>query len=117
MGQLTPAALQRYVSQPAFTDPAVSSEATRLSVPQDVWRSLEIFPAFLTWSALLGSVILSFLAPTFVAYAILLFDVYWLMKSGLDVPRVSPSLPLPETGYRRRLAGADRTDRPQRRSV
>jgi cellulose synthase/poly-beta-1,6-N-acetylglucosamine synthase-like glycosyltransferase len=81
MGKLTAKQLERYVSQPAFTDPAVSSNATRLSVPQDVWRSLEMVPALLTWSALIGSVILSFFAPAVIAYLILLFDVYWLMKS------------------------------------
>ena len=81
MPDLTANQLVRYVSQPAFTDPAVSSEATRLSVPQDVWRSLEMVPALLTWSVLLGSVFLSFIAPIVVAYAILLYDVFWLMKS------------------------------------
>lgn len=81
MQSLTPAERARYTTSPAFTDPAVSSLATRLSVPDDIWRSLEMVPGFLTWGTLLGSVILSFFAPVVVAYAILLFDVYWLLKS------------------------------------
>lgn len=78
---LSPKQLARYTQSPAFTDPAVSAEATRLTVPQDVWRSLEAVPALLTWGTLFGAALLSFLAPVAVAYGILLFDVYWLMKS------------------------------------
>lgn len=78
---MTARELERYVSQPAFTDPPISSNATRLTVPQDVWRSLEMFPAMLTWGVLLFAVIFSFVAPTAVAFCVLLFDVYWLMKS------------------------------------
>lgn len=78
---LSPAELDTYTSSPAFTDPAVSSRATRLSVPEDVWRSLEILPGLMTWSAILGTVIFSFIAPLYVACFILLFDVYWFLKS------------------------------------
>ncbi len=81
MPDLTPAQVKRYTASPAFTDPPVSSHATRLSVPDDVWRALEIVPGALTWSLLLLSVILSFAAPVYVAYFILIFDVYWLLKS------------------------------------
>ncbi len=78
---LTPDQIKRYTRHPAFTDPAVSANATRLSVPQDVWRSLEMVPGLITWGILLGSVVLSLFLPRVVAYAILLFDVYWLVKS------------------------------------
>lgn len=81
MSSLSPDQIKRYTQQPAFTDPTVSSEATRMTVPQDVWRALEIVPGAITWGILLGSVVLSFFAPRVVAYAILLFDVYWLVKS------------------------------------
>lgn len=81
MSSLTPAEVQAYTATPAFTDPTVSARATRLSVPDDVWRSLEMVPGLLTWGALLGSVVLAFFAPAVIAYAILLFDVYWLVKS------------------------------------
>lgn len=81
MPKLSKAELQSYTSSPAFTVPAVSSRATRLSVPDDVWRCLEIVPGLLTWGILVLAVIFSFFAPVYVAYFILLFDVYWLMKS------------------------------------
>ncbi len=78
---LSPSQIKAYVKQPAFTDPAVSANATRLSVPQDLWRSLEMVPGLITWGILIGSVLLSLFLPRVIAYAILLFDVYWLVKS------------------------------------
>lgn len=78
---LSPDQIKRYTEQPAFTDPPVSSHATRMTVPQDVWRSLEMVPGLITWGIILGSIILSLFVPRVVAYAILLFDVYWLVKS------------------------------------
>lgn len=78
---LSPDQIKRYTQHPAFTDPPVSSNATRLSVPQDVWRSLEMVPGLITWGILLGSVLLSLFLPRVIAYALLLFDVYWLVKS------------------------------------
>lgn len=81
MPKLTKDELARYTSSPAFTDPTVSSRATRMTVPDDVWRSLEIVPGLMTWGILIFAVIFSFFAPVIVAYFILLFDVYWLMKS------------------------------------
>ena len=81
MGALTDRQIRTYAKHRAFTDPAVSAAATRRTVAPDVWRSLEMTPGLLTWGVLLGSVILSFLAPLVVAYFILLFDAYWLAKS------------------------------------
>lgn len=81
MGNLSDRQIRSYVTQRAFTDPPVSTRATRLSVPDDVWRSLEMVPGLITWSILIGSIVLSFFTPAIVAYAILLFDVYWLVKS------------------------------------
>ncbi|MSU76133.1 glycosyltransferase family 2 protein [Patescibacteria group bacterium] len=78
---LSPDQVKKYIEQPAFTDPPVSSRATRMTVPQDVWRSLEMVPGLITWGIILGSIILSLFVPRVVAYAILLFDVYWLVKS------------------------------------
>ncbi len=45
------------------------------------YRALEIFPGFLTWSIVLAPFYLSFVAPVFFAYAIIAFDLYWLLKS------------------------------------
>lgn len=81
MGAPTKAELAAYTRHRAFTDPTVSARATRLSVPQDIWRSLEMVPALLTWGTLLACAALSFFKPVLVAYFILLFDSYWLVKS------------------------------------
>lgn len=44
-------------------------------------RFLELLPGLLTWSVLLGPIILSFFAPIAVAYFIIAFDLIWLIKS------------------------------------
>jgi len=44
-------------------------------------RFLELLPGLLTWSVLLGPIILSFIAPIWVAYFIIAFDLIWLIKS------------------------------------
>ncbi|MCA9387890.1 MAG: hypothetical protein KC653_02480, partial [Candidatus Andersenbacteria bacterium] len=43
-------------------------------------RALEFLPGTLSWSILLGSVVLSFFVPVWVAVFIILFDLYWLLK-------------------------------------
>lgn len=44
-----------------------------------LYRLLEIIPGFLSWATLIVLAILSFLRPTWVAYFIVAFDVYWLL--------------------------------------
>ncbi len=44
-----------------------------------IYRALEILPGVLSWGTLFGLVILSYFQPTWVAYFILAFDVYWLL--------------------------------------
>jgi hypothetical protein len=44
-------------------------------------RMLEIIPGAASWSALILPVVLSFFAPLLVAYFIIAFDLYWLIKS------------------------------------
>ncbi len=44
-----------------------------------LYRLLEIFPGFLSWSTLLGLIILSYFKPVWVAYFMIAFDVYWLL--------------------------------------
>lgn len=78
---LTRKQIDAYVTKPAFTDPRVSAAAMRRTVPPDLWRLLEAVPGLITWTILLGSLILSIFMPRVIAYAILLFDVYWLVKS------------------------------------
>ena len=45
-----------------------------------LYRFLEILPGFLSWSTLLGALVLSWLSPIVVAIFIILFDFYWLLK-------------------------------------
>lgn len=44
-----------------------------------LYRFLEMLPGILSWSTLLGLVLLSYIVPTWVAYFILAFNVYWLL--------------------------------------
>jgi hypothetical protein len=44
-----------------------------------IYRILEIIPGFLSWSTLFGLTILAYFQPTWVAYFLLAFDVYWLL--------------------------------------
>lgn len=44
-----------------------------------LYRALEMLPGILSWSTLIGLTILSYFQPTWVAYFILAFDVYWLL--------------------------------------
>lgn len=46
-----------------------------------VYRFFEIIPGFIAWLTLIGVVILSFKSPTFMALFIIVFDVYWLVKT------------------------------------
>lgn len=44
-------------------------------------RSMEIFPGALTWLTLLLPIVLSLVQPVLVAYFIIAFDLYWMIKS------------------------------------
>lgn len=44
------------------------------------YRMLEIIPGFLVWFTFLIAIIFSFLKPFWVIYAIILFDLYWLIR-------------------------------------
>ncbi|MCG2695625.1 glycosyltransferase family 2 protein [Candidatus Parcubacteria bacterium] len=57
------------------------SKATDLSgTDRKIYRALEIFPGFLSWTTLLSLLILSYFQPVWVAYFIIAFDVYWLLR-------------------------------------
>ncbi len=45
------------------------------------YRALEIFPGLLTWTIILAPFYLSLQAPVALAYFIIAFDIYWLLKS------------------------------------
>jgi len=46
-----------------------------------LYRVFEWLPAILSWSTLVGMVVFSFFLPTWVAIFIILFDLYWLLKT------------------------------------
>ncbi|OGF45893.1 hypothetical protein A2533_01515 [Candidatus Falkowbacteria bacterium RIFOXYD2_FULL_35_9] len=43
-------------------------------------RINEIFPASLAWTALIGSIVLSFVKPLWVIYFVIVFDLFWLIR-------------------------------------
>jgi len=46
-----------------------------------IYRLLEIFPGFLSWGTIIGVIVLSWQKPVWVALFIIVFDVYWLVKT------------------------------------
>ncbi len=46
-----------------------------------IYRIFEIFPGFLSWTTLILVVFLSWSSPVFIAFFIIAFDVYWLLKT------------------------------------
>ncbi len=45
------------------------------------YRFLEMAPALATWLTFAGAAVLSYLTPTVVAFYIILFDLYWVLKA------------------------------------
>jgi len=46
-----------------------------------IYRILEIIPGFLAWLTIVGIFVLSFFTPFFCAIFIILFDIYWILKT------------------------------------
>lgn len=46
-----------------------------------VYRIFEILPGFLSWGTILSVIFLSWLKPAWIAFFIIIFDVYWLIKT------------------------------------
>ena len=46
-----------------------------------IQRILEIIPGVLSWSTLIGVVVLSFLKPVWMAVFIIMFDIYWICRT------------------------------------
>lgn len=59
------------------------SKATDLKNPKDrlIYRFFETIPGILAWTTLLSVVFFSFTAPVYMAIFIIIFDVYWLLKT------------------------------------
>ena len=66
------------------TDYLNISRAESLKNPKErfLYRLLEILPGFLSWSVLIGAFLFSWLVPAIVAIFIILFDLYWLLKTA-----------------------------------
>src|ERR1017187_4283892 len=60
---------------------AVSAGGSRWIDERWFVRALEIFPGAITWLTLLLPILLSVVAPVWVAYFIIAFDLYWMVKS------------------------------------
>jgi hypothetical protein len=46
-----------------------------------LYRFLEMVPGILSWGTLLGTVVLSYFVPSWAAYFIIGFDLYWFLKT------------------------------------
>ena len=46
-----------------------------------IYRALEIFPGLLAWATLIGMVLASYFIPVYAAFFIIIFDLYWLIKT------------------------------------
>jgi len=46
-----------------------------------IYRSLEILPGALSWATILGTIFLSYFLPFWAAIFIIVFDLYWLLKT------------------------------------
>ncbi len=46
-----------------------------------IYRLLEILPGFLSWTTILGTIIISYFLPFWAAIFIIVFDLYWLLKT------------------------------------
>lgn len=60
----------------SFPDPKTTDPKKRR-----VQRALEMIPGLLTWTTLLGMLILSFFFPFYAAIAVIVFDIYWIHKA------------------------------------
>ena len=60
-----------------------AGKASDLTDPKERWlyRVFEIFPGALAWGTLALLALLSWLAPVFIAFFIIAFDLYWFLKT------------------------------------
>jgi len=58
------------------------SRAKEIKEPKKriLYRFFEMLPGILSWATLLGALIFSWIAPRVVAFFIILFDLYWLLR-------------------------------------
>ena len=46
-----------------------------------IFRMFEMIPGLVTWTTLIGIVAISYLVPVWAAFFIIIFDIYWLVKT------------------------------------
>ena len=68
-----------FVSDKDYLEISKSSEIKNLG-DRVLFRFFEILPGFLSWITLIAAFVLSWLQPLLVAFFILTFDFYWLLK-------------------------------------
>ncbi len=54
---------------------------TKVPKERRAQRALEIIPAILTWSTLIGMIVFSFIVPMWMAVLIIAFDIYWIHRT------------------------------------
>ena len=59
-----------------FPDPKTKDPKERR-----VQRTLEVIPGILTWATIIGMFVLSYFLPVYVAFFIIIFDIYWIMRT------------------------------------
>ncbi len=59
-----------------FPDPKTTQPRERFAQ-----RTMEMIPGILTWTTLIGMVVLSFVLPVWMAVFIILFDIYWIFRT------------------------------------
>ncbi|MFC1700689.1 hypothetical protein ACFLZ0_00880 [Patescibacteria group bacterium] len=60
-----------------------TGQASDLKSPKEriIYRAFEILPGCLAWLTLIGVIFLSWAKPVWIAFFIIAFDVYWLLKT------------------------------------
>jgi cellulose synthase/poly-beta-1,6-N-acetylglucosamine synthase-like glycosyltransferase len=59
----------------------VGRAADLTGTDRTLYRFLEMVPGLLAWGTLLGSLVLSYYRPVYAAFFIIIFDLYWLLKT------------------------------------
>src|SRR3989344_8108102 len=59
----------------------IGSSTELTGADRRLYRFFEILPGFLSWSTLIGMVLLSWQKPVWAAVFIIIFDLYWLIKT------------------------------------
>jgi len=66
---------QKIIQNFSFPDPKTKDPTKRR-----VQRAIEMIPGLMTWTTLLGMVVISFFVPMWAAIFVIVFDIYWIHK-------------------------------------